>query len=363
MLSYLLNIPSADDFWALEDVSFAVKPGEILGIIGQNGAGKSTILKILAQVTQPTAGKVALRGKIGALIEVGTGLHPELTGKENIYLYGAIMGMSGKEMKKKFNEIVEFTGLQDFLTTPLKFYSTGMFLRLGFSVTVHANPEILLVDEILAVGDFPFQSSCLKKIEELKNNGTAIVFISHNLNMVRNLCEHSLLLARGKIITSGASEDVVNKYLKIFTDEEASRYVRYGIGEVKIQRVEIFDANGNLTSKITIGHTLKIRVNYSVLSQNLLRLNIGIGIYSIIDHTYLASINTKVDNYHWNPARRHVDLFIHNVNLLKGEYYINVVAFNDIEALPYDFWGQAATFHITADGPYRGLISFDHQWD
>ena len=363
VLGYLLNIPSADDFWALENVSLTVKPGEILGIIGKNGAGKSTILKILAQVTQPNAGEIIVKGKIGALIEIGAGLNPELTGIENIYLYGAIVGMRRREIDKKFNAIVEFSGLTDFLNTPVKFYSSGMFLRLGFSITVHTNPEILLVDEILAVGDHTFQSSCLKKIEEIKNNGTAIIFISHNLSLVRNLCDRSLLLDRGVIIDDGPSGEVVNRYWKTFKSEQVNQYIRYGIGKVKIEAVEISHADVNRTNEMSGGQALKIRVRYASPTHPLPWLNIGVGIYKSLDNTYLANMNTQLDGYRWNPTSKHIDLIIDGVNLLEGEYYVNVVAFKDTEALPYDFWGRAATFQIIRPGKYRGLITFDHKWE
>lgn len=192
------------EFWALKNVSFRVMPGEIIGIIGQNGAGKSTLLKILSQITPPTKGEIILRGRVASLLEVGTGFHTELTGRENIFLNGAILGMKRPEIKKKFNQIVEFAEIQKFLDTPVKYYSSGMCVRLGFSVAAHLKTDILLVDEVLSVGDAKFQKKCLRKIkEEVKNNNRTILFVSHNMETVKNLCNRCLYLDKGRILSKG----------------------------------------------------------------------------------------------------------------------------------------------------------------
>lgn len=213
ILGYILKIPSPDDFWALNDVTFKIKKGEVLGIIGPNGAGKSTILKILANVTKPSKGNFTTKGRIGALIEIGAGLQQDLTGKENIYLYGTILGMSKKEINKKFNEIVEFSELKDFLNTPVKFYSSGMYVKLGFSVTIFTEPDILLVDEVLSVGDMRFQKKCIEKIKNMQKK-MAIVFVSHRMRHVYRLCERCLLLNKGIIEKSGPTEEVINTYIE-----------------------------------------------------------------------------------------------------------------------------------------------------
>ena len=201
------------DFWALQDVSFEVKQGEILGIIGRNGAGKSTLLKILSRVTAPTSGEVKVKGRIASLLEVGTGFHPELSGRENIYLNGAILGMTKVEIKQKFDEIVDFSGVEQFLDTPVKRYSSGMYVRLAFAVAAHLEPEILIVDEVLAVGDAEFQKKCLGKMQDVAGHGRTVLFVSHNMTAVSSLCNQAILLKARKIIQTGAASEVIDKYL------------------------------------------------------------------------------------------------------------------------------------------------------
>ncbi len=203
-----------EEFWALKDISFTVQPGEVVGIIGRNGAGKSTLLKILSRITEPTSGKIALRGRVASLLEVGTGFHPDLTGRENIYLNGAILGMHRAEIRKKFDEIVAFAEIEKFLDTPVKRYSSGMYVRLAFAVAAHLEPEILIVDEVLAVGDVAFQKKCIGKMQDVASNqGRTVLFVSHNLAAVRQLCARSMLLRMGQVVADGPSGAVINGYL------------------------------------------------------------------------------------------------------------------------------------------------------
>jgi lipopolysaccharide transport system ATP-binding protein len=195
--------PTHEEFWALKDVSFDIQQGDRVGIIGRNGAGKSTLLKILSRITEPTSGKISIKGRVASLLEVGTGFHPELSGRENIYLNGAILGMSKAEIKSKFDEIVAFAEVEKFLDTPVKRYSSGMYVRLAFAVAAHLEPEILIVDEVLAVGDVQFQKKCLGKMEEVGKEGRTILFVSHNMAMISNLCQKGILLETGKIATRG----------------------------------------------------------------------------------------------------------------------------------------------------------------
>ncbi|MBV9300564.1 MAG: ABC transporter ATP-binding protein [Acidobacteriaceae bacterium] len=201
------------DFWALKNVSFEVKRGEALGIIGHNGAGKSTVLKLLSNITAPTRGKIAINGRLSALLEVGSGFHPELTGRENTYLSGSILGMRRREITNKLDSIIEFAGVRPHIDVPVKRYSSGMYVRLGFSITAHLEPDILLLDEVLAVGDAAFQEKCLKRIRELHGRGTTLVFISHDLTAVRDLCQRVLLLKKGEIAAEGSPGDVIDKYI------------------------------------------------------------------------------------------------------------------------------------------------------
>ena len=203
-----------EEFWALKDVSFEIKQGEVVGIIGRNGAGKSTLLKILSRITEPTRGRVRIKGRVASLLEVGTGFHPELTGRENIFLNGAILGMSKAEIKRKFDEIVAFAEVEKFLDTPVKRYSSGMYVRLAFAVAAHLEPEILIIDEVLAVGDAQFQKKCLGKMGDVSREGRTILFVSHNMSAVQNLCHRSMWLDGGRVIEDGASAQVVSQYLK-----------------------------------------------------------------------------------------------------------------------------------------------------
>jgi lipopolysaccharide transport system ATP-binding protein len=223
---YLHSTPSAaggsrrsrwrrlDEFWALRDVSFALERGETLGIIGSNGAGKSTILKLLSGVTAPTLGEITIRGRLSALIEVGSGFHPELTGRENIYLSGSILGMRRREIASKLEAIIDFAGVRDFIEVPVKHYSSGMYLRLGFSIAAHLEPDILLLDEVLAVGDAEFQIKCLERINELHQHGRTIVFISHDLGAVERLCERAILMEHGRIVDVGPTREITRRYLE-----------------------------------------------------------------------------------------------------------------------------------------------------
>lgn len=215
--------PSTQYIWALKDVSFEAKRGEVIGIIGRNGAGKTTLLKILSRITEPTGGRAEIQGRVGSLLEVGTGFHPELTGKENIYLNGAILGMRKKEIESKFDKIIAFSEIEKFIDTPVKFYSSGMYVRLAFAVAAHLEPAILLVDEVLAVGDAAFQKKCLGKMEDVAKIGRTVFFVSHNMPAVTRLCQRTILLDEGQIIEDGPSHQVVSSYLQSGTGTSAAR--------------------------------------------------------------------------------------------------------------------------------------------
>jgi len=243
-----------EDLWALRDISFSVAQGEVLGIIGRNGAGKSTILKILSRVTAPTSGKIKVKGRIASLLEVGTGFHPDLTGRENIYLNGAILGMSHKEIDRKLDEIVDFAEIEKFIDTPVKRYSSGMYVRLAFAVAAHMEPEILVVDEVLAVGDARFQEKCLSKMKNVSvNNGRTVIFVSHNMNAIKQLCSRTILLNSGQIEFSGSTNSVIDKYLRF--DNASSHYVitckdtQPGIRSIKFLNEEGADADALRTGK------------------------------------------------------------------------------------------------------------------
>jgi lipopolysaccharide transport system ATP-binding protein len=251
--------PAGVDFWALRDVSFTVRAGEVLGIVGPNGAGKSTLLKILARVVEPTTGTVSVHGRLGALLEVGTGFHPDLTGRENIYLNGAILGMSRAETTLKLDEIIAFSGIESFIDTPIKRYSSGMYLRLAFSVAAHVEPEILIIDEVLAVGDAAFQKKCLGKVGQIAESGRTVLFVTHQLSVVQKLCSRVVFIGNGTIQADGPTQDVVDTYLRVVearsTEDLVTRVVRGGRGRVRIVGIELISAVGLPTS----GKPLAIR--------------------------------------------------------------------------------------------------------
>lgn len=212
---------TSNSFWALQDINFSLDRGRVLGLIGRNGSGKSTLLKLLARITNPTRGSIEYYGRMGALLEVGTGFHPELTGRENIYLNGAILGMKKAEITSKFDEIVEFSEVIQFLDTPVKHYSSGMYVRLAFSVAAHLEPEILLLDEVLAVGDLAFQHKCLRKMHEVVKNGRTVIFVSHSMDAIRDLCDRVLVLDRGKMVTDAPAEEAIKIYEKLNEESKA----------------------------------------------------------------------------------------------------------------------------------------------
>ncbi len=246
-----------EEFWALRDVSFEIKQGEVVGIIGRNGAGKSTLLKILSRITEPTTGEIAIQGRVASLLEVGTGFHPELTGRENIYLNGAILGMSKNEIKRKFDEIVAFSEIEKFLDTPVKRYSSGMYVRLAFAVAAHLEPEILIVDEVLAVGDAGFQKKCLGKMDDVAREGRTVLLVSHNMISVQGLCNRAIWLDAGKVVEQGNSNQVISHYLqtsfstlthKVWEDKAKAP----GNDEVRLYRACVRPTNGSLTEPITV---------------------------------------------------------------------------------------------------------------
>jgi lipopolysaccharide transport system ATP-binding protein len=254
-----------EQFWALRDVSFEVKRGEVLGIIGRNGAGKSTLLKILSRITEPDRGRLTLRGRVASLLEVGTGFHPELTGRENIFLNGAILGMSRKEIKSKFDEIVDFAEIEDFLDTPVKRYSSGMYVRLAFSVAAHLEPEILIVDEVLAVGDAQFQAKCLGKMSQVANQfGRTVLFVSHNMSSMQQLCTTALLLERGTKRQEATPREVIASYLSTtnsLAEVDLSKAIRQGPQDIaRLKRLWLLDGSGNAATTYIMNQPFVARI-------------------------------------------------------------------------------------------------------
>lgn len=260
---------SSDIIWALRDVSFEVEEGEIVGIIGVNGAGKSTLLKILSKITDPTGGRAELRGRLSSLLEVGTGFHPELTGRENVYLNGTVLGMRKKELDRKFDEIVDFSGVEKFIDTPVKRYSSGMKVRLAFAVAAHLEPDILLIDEVLAVGDIQFQRKCLSKMEDIGKHGRTVLFVSHNMPAVTRICPRTILLNQGRVVQDGPSHNVVSYYMGTEKGTRAEHTWRLeeapGDDLVRLCAVRVRAADGRISEAVDIRHPVFIEMEYEVL--------------------------------------------------------------------------------------------------
>jgi homopolymeric O-antigen transport system ATP-binding protein len=263
--------PHYDEIWALRDVSFDVVEGGVLGVIGRNGAGKSTLLKILTRITTPTGGRATIRGRVGSLLEVGTGFHPELTGRENVFLNGALLGMKRREIAKKYSEIVEFAGVEQFIDTPVKRYSSGMSVRLAFAVAAHLEPEILLVDEVLAVGDAEFQRRCLGRMEDMSDSGRTVLFVSHNMQAVTQLCDRAILLDRGEIVQDGPSNEVVAHYLQTGHGSGSSRNwldVETAPGDdlVRLRSARILQ-DGDVAGSVDVRKPIGIEIGFTVLRE------------------------------------------------------------------------------------------------
>jgi lipopolysaccharide transport system ATP-binding protein len=299
-----------DSLWALRDVSLEIKPGEIVGIIGRNGAGKTTLLKILSRITEPTQGRVEIYGRVGSLLEVGTGFHPELTGRENIYLNGAILGMRKAEIDRKFDEIVDFAEVEKFLDTPVKRYSSGMYVRLAFAVAANLEPEILMVDEVLAVGDAVFQKKCLGKMGEVSREGRTVLFVSHNMSAIRQLCSKAVRLDSGQLVCQGSCESVIQTYLGSTMEEnnllpsiECTRSLkRSGIGSGKIVKIQIEGQNSRKTATIGIGEPLCLKI-YAELHEQLPSLVVGAEVKS---QQGIPILNLRSDSqgYFWGPYKK-----------------------------------------------------------
>jgi len=283
----------SDVVWSLNDLSFDIEQGDAVGVIGRNGAGKSTLLKILSRVTSPTTGSVKIKGRIASLLEVGTGFHPELTGKENIFLNGAILGMRKAEIKRKFDEIVDFAGIERYIDTPVKRYSSGMYVRLAFAVAAHLESEILIVDEVLAVGDAEFQKKCLGKMGEVsKGEGRTVLFVSHNMGSIQNLCAKTMLMNKGRIEEFGKTEAVVNQYLSR-KSESQDDYYRYGNQKVSLTSVSLGRPGTTENETFLLGDSAVLKINLT-FKEDATDIEIGINIKNIYDE--LLSHLTNLDN-------------------------------------------------------------------
>lgn len=305
MGSALAGSAEEESFWALQDVSFEIQRGDVVGIIGRNGAGKSTLLKILSRITEPTRGRIRLRGRVASLLEVGTGFHPELTGRENIYLNGAILGMTKAEIRANFDEIVAFADVERFLDTPVKHYSSGMYVRLAFAVAAHLEPEILIVDEVLAVGDAQFQKKCLGKMGEVAAGGKTVLFVTHSVTLAESLCTNGLLLAAGQVVCSGPIRNVLQTYAADFTENKdiLATTARTGNGSVVVRRFWIEDAAGNHVASSESGADTILAFECQAAPSSIVRnIDIGIALHTARDEL-LTVLYSSYTGDHFDPLR------------------------------------------------------------
>lgn len=350
-----------DIIWALKDVTFNVRHGEVVGIIGRNGAGKSTLLKILSRITVPSGGYVATRGRVASLLEVGTGFNPELTGRENAYMNGTILGMRKHEIDRKFDEIVAFSGVARFIDTPIKRYSSGMKVRLAFAVAAHLEPEILIVDEVLAVGDFEFQKKCLGKMGEVARGGRTVLFVSHNMQAVQTLCGRTILLNAGGIECEGDTAEVIRHYLPSPEVEIASQRVwhedeRPGNNSWQLVSVGLKDTSGAYVSSVNISQDVLVEITYDVV-ENGARVNMALVLFDEDEVCAFSSLNNSEANaFYGKPLRtgRYTTTCCIYGNLLnKGSYTITLNGYGDNWKGHFKV-EQALVFHAVDDGMLRG---------
>ena len=346
-----------DTFWALKDVSLEIKQGEVIGIIGRNGAGKSTLLKVLSRIIEPTAGVADIRGRVASLLEVGTGFHSELSGRENIYLNGAILGMKKAEIDRKFDEIVDFSGVEKFMDTPVKRYSSGMYVRLAFAVAAHLEPEILIIDEVLAVGDAAFQKKCLAKVEDVGKGGRTVLFVSHNMAAIQGFCSKCFLLNSGQLVTEGLPQSVVEQYLSDVSlgtpAPLGQRKDRQGSGEIQFSEISILDAKGRSIDAALTGQDVDIALAYrSRVDKPISRLNVHVTFYTTLGQ-FMFTCSSEASGHPFEGLAPSGEVVCHipELPLAPGRYVFNL--YSTVGGEMAD-WVQQAGYLNVAAGDYFG---------
>ena len=345
------------EFWAVHNVSFQVRPGEALGIIGPNGAGKSTILKLLSRILRPTQGRCEIRGRVGALIEVAAGFHPDLTGRENVYLQGAVMGMKRAEITRNFNEIVEFAGIGKFIDTPVKRYSSGMNARLGFAIAAHLNPDVLLIDEVLSVGDTAFQEKCLVRMRELIRRGVPLVFISHNLPAILDLCTRAIVVDNGTVRLDSTPAAAIQEYRLATSRSNVSP----AAGPARIAQVELLNERGEPSAVFHTGGSMRVKIRYET-SGPVADAAFEVDFHRA-DGAHCAGINTLMDRRAMPVLEGEgaIDLVLPRLNLLRGCYHISVGILNEVGET-HDLRKDAYPFTVMSDSRDAGIVYLDHEW-
>ena len=346
-----------EEFWALQDVSFEVQHGEAMGLIGPNGAGKSTVLKLISRIIEPTSGHIEVNGRVAALLELGAGFHPDLTGRENIFLNGSILGLSRQEIKKRFERIVEFSGIEHFVDVPVRHYSSGMQVRLGFSIATAVDPDILLIDEVLAVGDQAFQARCLQRIEEMRRKGTTLLFVSHNANLVRRLCNRTVRLENGRIHSQGDTGEVITGYLRDMSSEQKNGVAlddlgaprpnqRWGSGLVEIVGVRFLDAQGQDRTEFRTGETFVARITY-LAHQRVEKPAFGVALHRS-DGMHVTGPDTATTGFEIDHIEGEgtIEYIIDHLPLLPGEYQFTATVYDHYSIHPYDHHHRMYTFQV-----------------
>lgn len=363
-----------EEFWALRDVSFEVQPGEMVGIIGPNGAGKSTILKLISRVIEPTVGQVIARGRVSALLELGVGFHPDLTGRENVFLNGSILGLSRKEIRQRFDSIAEFAGIGSFIDAPVRLYSSGMYVRLGFSIAVHAQPEVLLIDEVLAVGDHNFQNKCLDSVRELRCQGVTVLLVSHELGKVRGLCDRAFWIEHGRIQVAGSVERVIHAYLDgiVAKGTSGSRPAgavdeahRWGSGEVELQWVELLNAAARPQRAFVTGEEMTVRLHYHA-HRRVERPQFGLAIHHE-SGAQVSGPNNVFSDYEVESVEGpgYMDYHIPSLPLLPGRYLVTAAIHDNKGLHSYDFRRYCAEFIVVPSQQIKeryGLFYIPASW-
>jgi len=375
------NGNGGQDFWALRDVSFAIEAGDHVGLIGKNGAGKSTTLKLISRIIQPTSGTIKVNGRVTALLELGAGFHPDLSGRDNIYLNGAVMGLTRRQIERKLDEIIEFAEIDEFIDVPVKDYSSGMYLRLAFAAAAHLDPEILLLDEVFAVGDQAFQQKSQERIQELRKRGITILFVSHSMEAVLQTCKRAIWLERGRVRAFGDVSAVSAAYyedtlVKMAAKQEAKATAssdqaladqekRLGSGEARIERVEFIDADGRSTRFTHTNAKLTVRLHY-VAHERIEQPLFGIAFYRVGQYIHLAGPNNGMQLYKipYIEGRGYVDYTIERLPFLPGEYALDASIYDWDEMHRYDYWNECARFTVLPGGTREryGLIALEGTW-
>lgn len=360
-----------DHFWALHDVSFNVEEGDVLGVVGRNGAGKSTLLKILSRITWPTAGRVTLNGRVASLLEVGTGFHPELTGRENVFLNAAILGMARNEVRRRFDQIVAFAEIGEFIDTPVKRYSSGMYVRLAFAVAAHLDPEILIVDEVLAVGDAEFQAKCLGRLGEVSRSGRTVLFVSHNLSALSSLCRSAILIEGGRLQSHGPAIDVIEKYVgsieSLSKGIVGARTDRAGSGISRFESVALRDARGCLAEVVRSGSPCTIEFSWKG-TRDLRGSAIKVSVYNWTG-AQLIHIDSSVKSGTWKtlPGSGSASVRIAQLPLGQGRYRLNVALLDRDGFVDHVtgalFFTVLPSEHRSSDGAaIRDVCVTEHEW-